>query len=579
MTQEIANLKILTVDDDDVDREKIRRMLKKTVTDSEIYESSSLEQSMKMLSSTTYDCVIADYRLGPEDGLNLLRHIRRTLKSQCAVIIVTGLGDEETAAEALRLGANDYLVKNNLHPQKLLKALHSAIQQAELEKKVLELAHYDRLTGLVSRHLLIDRIQQVIAQVSRTGKVGALAFIDLDDFKPVNDQYGHEAGDQVLRTVAERLKSSLRTTDTAARLGGDEFVLLLPEVTEPSKCEDLLKRILLMLGVPILLANGRSVRISASIGVSLLSDSGLSPDTILHQADQAMYQAKNKGKNKVLFFEAKEEERQSQRRDLLARVQKGIEQNEFTLFYQPKVDIALGQCLGVEALIRWNHPDRGLLEPGEFKDALVHTAIGVTLGEWVIEEAIKQHKRWITEGLNVKISVNIAPVHIHSCEFIPRLDYLLNKYEYSADAGFLEFEVLESASIKDVDQSLDVLEQCKERGIQIALDDFGTGHASLKYLKLLPLNTLKIDQSFIKNIESQESDIAIVKSIISLSKAFGYQLIAEGVQTDSQASKLIELGCYGIQGFLFSLPVGGSQITQWLLKNPASKDYGYCLRL
>lgn len=564
LTTKQGKMKLLVVDDDDVDREKIRRMLKSVGVESEIEESANLSDTMSILSDNAYDCVIVDYRLGPEDGFDVLNAIRQNFQKQCAVIMVTGLGDEEIAAEALRLGANDYLVKNKLQAPKLLKAVLGAVHQSELENKIHELAHHDILTGLVSRTLLTDRIQQVIAQIGRSNKVSALAFIDLDNFKPINDHYGHEAGDIVLKETASRLRQSIRDTDTASRIGGDEFVLVLSGFSKSSECEDLLKRILLKLGVPVAIPNNCSVKISASVGIALITDNNVDAETLLRRADQAMYQAKNSGKNKVFFFDPKEETKQKLRRELLSNVENGINNNQFLLHYQPKINMITGQCIGVEALIRWNHPEKGLLSPLKFEEALLHSSLGVSIGEWVIEEAIRQHISWLDKDIFLPISVNISPFHIHCYEFISNLDHMIEKYDLDSINDFLEFEVLESISLKDIAHAANVLNQCKKRGIKISLDDFGTGYASLKYLKSLPLDTLKIDKSFIQNIEENAADIAIVKSIIDLSHNFQYQLVAEGIETKEQAHKLIELGCFCMQGYLISHPITADNIETWI---------------
>jgi len=571
--EEQTGISLLVVDDDDVDRERIRRYLNNAEIGSKIDESSNLKEAMTALSNKNYDCVIVDYRLGVEDGLDVLRAIRSTLSEMCAVIMVTGLGDEEVAAEALRLGANDYLIKNQLNPSKLLKSILGAVHAVEMNSKIHDLAHFDTLTGLVTRHLLVDRVQQVVAHIGRSEKIGALVFIDLDNFKPVNDLYGHESGDYVLVEIASRLRDSLRGTDTVSRIGGDEFVVLLAELNNISECKTLLHRVLINIESNIRLPNGIDVNVSASVGVTTITDVNIDADTLLRRADQAMYQAKNSGKNKFIFFDTAEEINLNHRMGFLSRVEKGIEDDEFVLYYQPKVNIVTGEFVGVEALIRWVHPEKGILAPIHFEKALSDPRIGVEIGEWVIGEAIRQYHIWESVGWNIKISVNISPVHIQINDFIERLDSLLMKHSYDVSQKFLEFEVLESVSIKDIDHSSKVLEQCKERGIKIALDDFGTAYASLTYLKLLPLDILKIDQSFVDGLESDKDNIAIVKSIIALGNAFGYGLIAEGVETASQAQKLVELGCSQIQGYLVSRPIPAENIISWLYETPIFKRF------
>lgn len=557
-------LKLLVVDDDDVDRERIRRMLDLTGLEAEVEEVSNVSDSLRVLEHNSFDCIIVDYRLGSEDGLDLLTQIRTSLELKSAVIMITGLGDEDVAAEALRLGASDYLTKGQLKAPQLLSAVLDAVHRNDAENRLRELAHYDDLTGLVSRHLLLDRLQQEIANIGRTGKKAALAFLDLDDFKPVNDNHGHKAGDVVLVEIASRLKNAVRTGDTVSRLGGDEFVLLLSEVTNSSECEDLLSRILLILNVPIRINQIDAIRVSASIGVTIISEDTLDADTVLRRADQTMYQAKSSGRNKILFFDPEEEKNQRKRRDMLEQAEKAVRSSEFVLHYQPKVNFKTKEVVGVEALIRWQHPDEGLLYPNSFEEALQHSLIGIEIGDWVIEQAIQQQRFWSESGLELNVSVNISPSHLQSFDFVRKLDCILSDYTTSAFQPSIEFEVLESVSMRDIQVAVTVLKQCRERGIKIALDDFGTGYASLKYLKQLPLDVLKIDQGFIKNIERSDDDIAIVKSVVALSEAFEYQLVAEGVETDRHLKRLMDLGCYIAQGYYIAKPMAAKAVAIWM---------------
>jgi len=558
-------LNLLVVDDDDVDREKIRRMLKVVDLETSIEEASSVEESVTVIENGHFDCIIIDYRLGKEDGLALLDKIRNSLAKKCAVILVTGLGDEEIAAKAMRLGASDYIVKKNLKPAQLLTAILNAVHKAEMEKKIYDLAHYDSLTGLVTRHLLIDRLQQAILTNKRQSNLSAIAYIDLDKFKPINDTYGHEAGDYVLVEIAKKLRKTLRTSDTIARIGGDEFVLLLMNIDTHQKCKELLKKVLLILQIPIQLPNSTFVRISASIGVSQINGSTMNADSILRQADQTMYQAKNSGRNKILFFDPEEEQKLNQHRKLIQELELALESNQFQLFYQPKIDINASKFIGVEALIRWNHPERGMLTPNHFLSAFESSVVGVKIGAWVIKEALSQCSAWSKEGLDIAISINISPIHIQSNHFIRSIqENLLDNPKVKPE--LIELEVLETISIKDIEFAEEILIKCKNLGVKVALDDFGTGYSSLSYLKKLPLDTLKIDKSFIKNLETDTSDESIVKSIIALSKAFNYQLVGEGIETLKQLEKFQSIGGTIMQGFYIAKPMASNQLIPWLEK-------------
>ncbi|TMP59469.1 GGDEF domain-containing response regulator [Pseudoalteromonas sp. S1610] len=560
------SIKLLIVDDDAVDREQIRRMISRSNIQAKISEASSIESSMSYLEHREFDCVIVDYRLGIGSGLTLLDNIRKSVNNHCAVIMITGLGDEKIAAEAMRLGASDYLLKNQLKSDQLIHSISSSIQRASLEKKLHNMAHYDSLTGLASRPILIDQLQQAITSQQKL----AVAYLDLDNFKPINDKYGHETGDFVLKTIAQRLQNTLRKEDTLARIGGDEFILLLRGAAHTiQEYEIRLQDVLIEVNDPIKLAEfSCSVQISVSIGVALPSDDGLTCDDILRRADQTMYQAKRSGTNRILFFDPEEESLRHARHDLLLAAEKGIARKEFILHYQPKVNLMDHQLIGVEALIRWNHPTLGLLYPGHFSEALEHPHIGILIGEWVLAEALKQHKIWTRNHLSM--SVNISPAHLLSEGFVENLRELLISTN-NIKPKTLELEILESTTIGNVEQAVDVLNGCRNLGVSIALDDFGTGYASLSYLKKLPLDTLKIDQSFVKKLLSDHEDKSIVTCIVALSKAFGYNLVAEGIESQELEKVLIGMGCYHGQGYYIAKPMSAEKMNLWIKNMTSTK--------
>ncbi|WP_254844952.1 GGDEF domain-containing response regulator [Pseudoalteromonas sp. SK18] len=560
------SINLLIVDDDAVDREQIRRMISRSNIQAKISEASSIESSMSYLEHGEFDCVIVDYRLGIGSGLTLLDNIRKSVNNHCAVIMVTGLGDEKIAAEAMRLGASDYLLKNQLKSAQLIHSISSSIQRASLEKKLHDMAHYDSLTGLASRPILIDQLQQAITSEQKL----AVAYLDLDNFKPINDKYGHETGDFVLKTIAQRLQSTLRKEDTLARIGGDEFIFLLRGAAHTiQEYEILLQEVLIEVNDPIKLAEfSCSVQISASVGVALPNNDGLSCDDVLRRADQTMYQAKRSGTNRILFFDPEEESLRHAKHDLLLAAEKGIARKEFILHYQPKVNLMDHQLIGVEALIRWNHPTLGLLYPGHFSEVLEHPHIGILIGEWVLAEALKQHKIWTRNHLCM--SVNISPAHLLSEGFVENLRELLISTN-NIKPKTLELEILESTTIGNVDQAVDVLNGCRNLGVSIALDDFGTGYASLSYLKKLPLDTLKIDQSFVKKLLSDQEDKSIVTCIVALSKAFGYNLVAEGIESQELEKVLIGMGCYHGQGYYIAKPMSADNMNLWIKNMTSAK--------
>ena len=571
-TTDKAQLRLLVVDDDDVDRERVRRMLLRTAPDATVVEACDPEETLALLQEQAFDCMIVDYRLGRLTGLDLMDLIREVVPQRCATIMVTGLGDEEIAGAAVRSGINDYLTKNQLDPVGLMRSVTGAMRRTALERRLHELAYYDALTGLASRTLLTDRLQQLIARRAREpGMLAALAYIDLDHFKPINDRHGHHAGDQVLGVIAQRLKGAIRASDTAARLGGDEFALLLTEVESAEDCEAVLERISRLLREPIRLdgrSDGQTVQVTASIGVVLIQDDSLEADSVLRHADHMMYEVKNAGREGVRFFDPQVERRLKAAHDELEAVAAGLRDGEFELFYQPQIDLATRAPTGLEALIRWRHPQRGLLAPDAFWNALQHKKLSATLGEWVIASACRQIDAWLAAGLRLKVSVNVSVHHLLHPSFAARLGAILAATP-SVPPGYLELEILETVAIDDFESTVAVIEACKALGVSVALDDFGTGYSSLTHLRSLPLDALKIDRSFIASMLDSPSDQAIVLGILGLCRAFNRRAIAEGVESEAHIRRLVELGCHCGQGYGIARPMPAAEVAGWIERQRA----------
>ncbi|WP_051341097.1 EAL domain-containing protein [Azospirillum halopraeferens] len=432
------------------------------------------------------------------------------------------------------------------------------------EAALQHLAHHDALTGLPNRVLLADRMEQAMARTRRSGRAMAVAYLDLDGFKPVNDRHGHGAGDALLVEVARRMAGVLRTGDTLARPGGDEFVILLPDLGDAQECAGVLGRVLAAVSEPVSLPDvGTPVRVSASIGVSLFPDDDSNPDTLLRHADQAMYQAKQAGRNRFQFYDADRDQRVQARRETVAALRAAIGAGRFTLFYQPKVNMRLGSVVGAEALIRWNHPERGLLSPGEFLPLIEETELEVALGEWVIATALAQMADWHRRGIDLTVSVNIAARHLLRADFTDRLTALLAAHP-ELPRHRLQLEVLETAALEDIGRARTILHVCREMGVSAALDDFGTGYSSLTYLRHLPVQTLKIDQSFVRNLPHDAEDCAIVESVIVLARALGRTVLAEGVESVEQGRRLLHLGCDLAQGYCIARPMPAADLPDWI---------------
>jgi diguanylate cyclase (GGDEF)-like protein/PAS domain S-box-containing protein len=441
-------------------------------------------------------------------------------------------------------------------------ALFSDITTLKQHQQQLEhIAHYDALTNLPNRVLLSDRLQQAMLQCQRRNLSLAVVYLDLDGFKQVNDRYGHNVGDELLGVIAQRMKSALRDGDTLARLGGDEFIAVLVDLVSPKDCEPVLARILHAASEPVHLHDA-SLQISTSIGVTLFPQDGSDVDLLMRHADQAMYLAKQAGKNRYHLFDVAQDVAIKIQRESLERMRQALDRHEFVLHYQPKVNMATGQVMGAEALIRWQHPEQGLLFPASFLPIVENHTLSVALGEWVIDSALTQVSEWRTAGLDITVSVNISAFQLQTGNFPERLAALLSRHP-DIPHRYLELEILETSALEDVAKISAVMLACQALGVSFALDDFGTGYSSLIYLRRLPSRTLKIDQSFVRDMLEDPNDLAIVKGVIGLATAFQREVIAEGVETVPHGELLLQLGCTLAQGYGIARPMPANALPDW----------------
>jgi diguanylate cyclase (GGDEF)-like protein/PAS domain S-box-containing protein len=442
-------------------------------------------------------------------------------------------------------------------------ALFSDITANKAHQSQLEhIAHFDALTSLPNRVLLADRLQQGMVQALRRDQPLAVAFLDLDGFKSINDQHGHEAGDQLLVAVASRMKQCLRDGDTLARMGGDEFVAVLVDLDDVADSLPLITRLLAAAAQPVAW-NGQLLQVSASLGVTFYPQPGdINADQLLRQADQAMYQAKVAGKNRHHVFDATHDNSLRGHHESLEHIRKGLHAGEFVLHYQPKVNMRSGEVVGAEALIRWQHPERGLLPPSAFLPVVEETLLAVEIGEWVINTALTQMAQWKAQGLQMPVSVNIGARQLQEPSFIARLQALLHAHP-EIEVQWLELEVLETSALEDLARVSQVIQNCRRMGVRFALDDFGTGYSSLTYLKHLPAALLKIDQSFVRDMLDDPDDLAILEGVIGLASAFRRQVIAEGVETVEHGAMLLCLGCDLAQGFGIARPMPAHDLPAW----------------
>lgn len=446
--------------------------------------------------------------------------------------------------------------------QRVIASLDDITERKKIEIEIKSLALYDPLTGLANRRLMTERMEHTLALARRSGDLAVICMLDLDGFKQVNDQLGHKAGDLLLIEVAKRLQKNLRQTDTASRFGGDEFSLLLSGFKSIDECEISLQRILASLAAAYQV-NGQVAHVSASIGATIFPNDGGTADLLLRHADESMYEAKHAGKNCYRLFNPSHRNQQLSNLATLKKIGKALKTGEFTLYYQPQVDCRQAEVVGMEALVRWNHPILGLLAPSEFIPLLENDDLIVELGDWVLNEALKQQLVWRNAGFDLSVSVNISARQLFQQRFIDRLTELQGLYGTHA-MSHLTIEIVETTALDDIDRVTDTLRQCHDMGIRLAIDDFGTGFSSLAHLKQLRVDELKIDKGFVCGMLQNPDDLAIVRGVIGLAESFRHKLVAEGVESIAHILMLLSLRCDVAQGFVIAHPMPGSKTMAWL---------------
>ena len=445
----------------------------------------------------------------------------------------------------LTMSANFALMESGV-----IGALHDVTKQIQIQNDLATLAHYDPLTKLPNRVLLGDRLEQAIINARRHNLLVAVVFLDLDDFKSVNDNYGHQIGDEVLIEFGNLIRGALRETDSIARFGGDEFILLLTELESMAQCEMVVQRLYEIFQQSISI-KGIQIELRGSIGITVYPTDNVDADQLIRHADQAMYSAKQAGKNQIRYFDANSNFEIVSKNAVFQQIKKALAKNEFLFHYQPKVDLNSNQIFGVEALIRWQHPEKGLITPGLFLPIVEDHPLSLDIGKWAIETAIKQLDQWNDRGLQIEMSVNISGPQIHDANFY---DFVANALRVfpRVKSSQLQLEIVETSAISNVELIAGVMKNFNKLGVSFALDDFGTGYSSLSHLRSLPIHTLKIDQSFVLNMLHSKEDLSIVQSVVALSKAFNCKVLAEGVETQDAVQALQGLGCDSVQGYYYS---------------------------
>jgi diguanylate cyclase (GGDEF)-like protein len=583
-------LHVLVVDDDSGGRRLTRATL--TKAGFAVSEAGDGQAAVDALRARMPDLVLLDVSMPVMDGFTACAELRQLPGGErVPVVMMTGLDDTASIERAFEVGATDFITKpinwavlphRVRYMMRASAAIHelqqSIARRQEAEEQIRRLAYYDPLTGLPNRLLFIEQLERALAQAERHGRRLAVMFVDLDNFKRVNDTLGHRAGDELLCKASSRLAAALRAHDALARqqsgdlasaaahniarLGGDEFIVLLTDVRSPEHVAGVAQRVVNTLGEPIVV-QGTEVFVGGSVGIASYPEDGTDIDTLLMNADTAMYRAKAAGRGGFQLYDRSMNARALDRLHMETRLRRALERDEFVLHYQPRVDVVSGRIVGAEALIRWQHPERGLLLPAEFIPLVEDAGLVIPIGEWAIQTVCRQIAVWSAVGLNpVPIAVNLASTHLRERELPARVALALG--EHGVPSSLLEIEVTESLLLTDPELSVGIAQELAAMGVTLSIDDFGTGYSSMGYLKKLPIGALKIDRSFVRDLETDPDDAAIVSAIVALAHSLKLKVVAEGVETPAQLAFLQSVRCDEYQGFLTSRAVSVGEFERLL---------------
>ena len=555
MTAPPANrcgVRVLLVEDDPGDALLTREtLLEAEPKGFEVTHVARLQEGLRLLYEEIFDVVLFELSLPDAHGMEAVTQVRCGLPS-IPVVVLSGNNNPELALEAIEAGAQDYLIKGEIDPPQMARSIRYAVQRKRSEERLTHLAQFDHLTGLANRSLFRDRLEQALARCARNRQSLALMFVDLDEFKTINDSKGHEIGDVLLREVAHRLSGCVRQSDTVARLGGDEFTVILENIEHTQAAVQVAEKILNVIAEPVNLA-GFQHHPELSIGIALYPYCGVDAASLIRSADKAMYLSKQEGGACYHFYTEEMDTQALTRLQWEADLRRAVNEEEFKLLYQPQIDLRSGELKGMEALIRWDHPDyEGLVSPGEFIPLAEETGLIVPIGNWVLRTACIQSQTWSAAGLpNCRVSVNLSARQLEDKNLLESIEQTLS--ETDMNPAMLELELTETALMRDLEESASILSALKQRGLRIAVDDFGTGYCSLSYLRQLPVDTLKMDRSFITNVNNAV-DTAIANCIINLARSLDLRVVAEGVETEEQLTHVKSLAPNEVQGYLVGRP-------------------------
>jgi diguanylate cyclase (GGDEF)-like protein len=517
-----------------------------------VTQAQNIVDAAQELADHGATCVLLDLPRDRSRPLDALQQLSASAPTT-PIIVVSEYHDDELGVEAVRCGAQDYLLAGELTPAALGRAVRYAVERKRAEVELARQALHDPLTGLPNRALFLDRLSVALDRSRRTDTAVGLLFLDVDSFKEINDTLGHAAGDLLLTVLADRFRGLLRPMDTVARYGGDEFTFLFEGLEDDAEAMLIAERISHSASQPLRLGE-HETSVAVSVGISMVTDPAVSLDEAIRDADAAMYRAKEHEGSRFELFDDHSRHRAAQRLSLETSLRDALEHSQLRVHYQPRVSINGDTGLvGFEALVRWQHPERGLLGPSEFLALAEETGLIVPIGEWVIAQALSQVRRWRQSRPGMTISVNLSARQLGRPDLVANLERALQVA--GADPGVLWLEVTEDTVQRDPIAVGNVLGALHRLGVNLALDDFGMGHSSLQSLRDLPVDMLKLHQSFVTVLDAEPDDSALVGAVVELGHALGLTVIAEGVETDVQLAHLRELGCDGAQGFLFSRPV------------------------
>lgn len=570
-------MKILLVDDDQLDREMVVRALNRSDLNAHISEAVTVDQGLEMYAANSYDMVLLDYQLPQRNGIEMIVELRNETKdNSIAIVMMSSSEDEELSLACIRAGAQDFLLKSEISSVRLRRALIHASTRFELEKKLYNtykkvklLAETDSLTGLANRYYFDESLKQVLTLNTRSQQQTALLLFDLDNFKVVNDSFGHDVGDLLLKKVVLRIKSCLRGNETFARLGGDEFAIMLGNLDSSDQAGQVARRIISVLYKPFDIAS-TSIKATLSLGISLFPDNGKTSEELFKNADIAMYRAKKNGRNQICFFEDEMQHKFHNRVKTEAELRVAIEREEFQLYYQPVINSKNNKLEGFEALIRWNI-DGEVRTPDKFMNIAEETRQILSMGFWVIEEAIAMLAIWNQKyNCSLTMAINVSAHQLSDVALVQHLSDCLKRHNVAAE--LIDIELTETALFKDTSETQDVIVGINDLNCRLSLDDFGTGFSSISHLRNYPITVVKIDKSLMPQGKDDLKLIALIESMVSMASILGLDIVAEGVETEYQLMLCKQFNIQHIQGYYFSPPLKQQDIEEKYLERLIIKN-------